>query len=49
MLLQNADNINTIKKNSFEALEKESVRIYNDTQANVGKYKTATDPKQRNI
>ena len=42
MILENAENINTIKKNSFEALEKESVRIYNDTQAsNIGKYKTA--------
>ena len=50
MLLQNAENINIIKKNSFEALEKESVRIYNDTQAsNIGKYKTATDEKQKEI
>ena len=50
MLLQNAENINTLKKNSFEALEKESIRIYNDTQAsNIGKYKTATDEKQKEI
>ena len=35
------------KKQSFEAFEKESVRIYNDTQAaNIGKYKeAATDAK----
>lgn len=46
MLLENAENIYTLKKQSFEAFEKESVRIYNDTQAaNIGKYKTATDVK----
>ena len=46
MLLENAENIYTLKKQSFEAFEKESVRIYNDTQAaNIGKYKTATDGK----
>lgn len=50
MLLQNAENINSIKKNSFEALEKESIRIYNDTQAaNIGKYKTSEDAKQKAI
>lgn len=46
MVLENAENIYTLKTQSFEAMEKESVRIYNDTQSsNVGKYKTATDAR----
>lgn len=46
MLLENAENVYTLKKQSFEAFEKESVRIYNDTQSsNIGKYKTSDDPK----
>lgn len=46
MALETAENIHTLKKQSFEALEKESVRIYNDTQtSNAGKYKAATDDK----
>tara|TARA_R110000803_G_scaffold176660_1_gene239053 strand:+ start:339 stop:1748 length:1410 start_codon:yes stop_codon:yes gene_type:complete len=46
MILENAENIYTLKKQSFEAFEKESVRIYNNTQAsNIGKYKTSEDPK----
>jgi hypothetical protein len=46
MLLENAENVYTLKKQSFEAFEKESVKVYNDTQsANIGKYKTSDDPK----
>jgi len=46
MLLENAENVYTLKKQSFEAFEKESVRVYNDTQSsNIGKYKTSDDPK----
>ena len=40
MLLENAENVYTLKKQSFEAFEKESVKVYNDTQsANIGKNK----------
>ena len=46
MLLENAENVYTLKKQSFEAFEKESVKVYNDTQSvNIGKYKTSDDPK----
>lgn len=46
MLLENAENVYTLKKQSFEAFEKESVRVYNNTQSsNIGKYKTSDDPK----
>lgn len=46
MLLENAENVYTLKKQSFEAFEKESIKVYNDTQsANIGKYKTSDDSK----
>ena len=50
MILENAENIYKLKTQSFEAFEKESVKIYNDTQAsNIGKYKTADNKEQKNI
>ena len=50
MILENAENIYKLKTQSFEAFEKESVKIYNDTQAsNIGKYKTADNKEQKDI
>lgn len=50
MILENAENIYTLKTQSFKAFEAESIKIYNDTQAsNIGKYKTADNQQQKDI
>lgn len=50
MILENAENIYTLKTQSFKAFEEESIKIYNDTQAsNIGKYKTSDNQQQKDI